>query len=79
MTIQNDFREVLLQVRASSDYSNLTDLLPYARKIGMRCQSLGDDALLFYPETAKTPVIRCCQHSTVVCWLVSWKCRQPFI
>ncbi|WP_252179531.1 PaaI family thioesterase [Endozoicomonas sp. 4G] len=60
MTIQNDFREVLLQVRASSDYSNLTDLLPYARKIGMRCQSLGDDALFVLPgnsENTGNPVL----------------------
>ncbi|WP_257281499.1 MULTISPECIES: PaaI family thioesterase [unclassified Endozoicomonas] len=50
MNIQNGFREVLLQARATSDYSRLTELLPYARKIGMRCQSLGDDALFVLPE-----------------------------
>lgn len=50
MNIQNGFREVLLQARATSDYSCLTELLPYARKIGMRCQSLGDDALFVLPE-----------------------------
>ncbi|MGI9283483.1 MAG: PaaI family thioesterase [Endozoicomonas sp.] len=50
MKIQSAFRDVLLQARATSDYSNLTELLPYAKKIGMRCQSLGDDALFVLPE-----------------------------
>ncbi|WOG25843.1 PaaI family thioesterase [Endozoicomonas sp. 8E] len=50
MKIQKDFREALLQARATSDYSYLTELLPYARKIGMSCQSLGDDALFVLPE-----------------------------
>ncbi|KEQ13105.1 PaaI family thioesterase [Endozoicomonas numazuensis] len=50
MKNQSAFREVLLQARSTSDYSRLTGLLPYARKIGMHCQSLGDDALFVLPE-----------------------------
>ena len=41
--------EALMKARDNRDYSAITQSLPYARKIGMRCQSLGDDALFILP------------------------------
>lgn len=49
MKIQENFRQVLMEARVSKDYSELASSIPYARKIGMRCQSLGDDALFVLP------------------------------
>ena len=42
-------RAALLKARTTRDYEPLADLIPYARKIGMRCQSVGDDALFVLP------------------------------
>ena len=49
MKNQSTLQKALLEARESSDYSLLASQLPYAGKIGMQCQSLGDDALFVLP------------------------------
>ena len=59
-TILPEFKKALLEARSTKDYSRLTELIPYARKIGMKCQSLGDDALFILPandENIGNPVL----------------------
>ena len=46
-----DMKSLIIDARSTRQYQPLADHIPYARMLGMRCQTVGDDALFVLPAS----------------------------